>query len=133
MARKKKETRKYTPRNEFRYNDSPLAEGHPHYVFGEKNGKYKSLGLTTSPVEGIRHVKLSKNPEPNNQNDSYLQMRVHTAKKKYYDEPLKDWEFAKEDKPIVRHRIKEYKKSTNRKPKGWFEKKRKFKDKKNKK
>lgn len=117
MARKKKPSRKYKPRNEFRINDSPLAAGHPHYVFGEKNGKYKSLGLTTSPIKGVPHVKLSKNPEPHNTDNSYLQMRVHTAKKGYYTEPLKDWEFAKEDMAVVRHRTKQYKKSTNRKPK----------------
>ena len=118
MARKKKQSRKYTPRNEFRINDSPLAEGHPHYVFGETaSGKYKSLGLTTHPVKGIKHVRLHKNPEPNNNDESYLQMRVHTAKKSYYTEPLPDWSFSKEDMSIVRHRTKEYKKSTNRKPK----------------
>ena len=117
MARKKKQSRKYIPRNEFRVNNSPLAEGHPHYVFGEKNGKYKSLGLTTNPVKGIRHVKLHKNPEPNNTDKSYLQMRVHTAKKGYYTDTLPDWTFSKEDMAIARHRTKEYKKSTNRKSK----------------
>ena len=64
MARKKKTTRKYIPRNEFRYNNSPHTEGHPHYVFGEKGKKYMSLGLTRQPVDGIPHIKLSKNPNP---------------------------------------------------------------------
>lgn len=125
MARKKKQTRKYKPRNEFFINDSPLAEGHPHYVFGETaSGKYKSLGLTTHPVESIKHVRLHKNPEPNNDEPSYLQMRVHTAKKNYYTIPLLGWTFAKEDMPVVRHIIKAYKKSTNRKPKDWYVRKR---------
>lgn len=118
MARKKKQSRKYIPRNEFRYNNSPLAEGHPHYVFGEtRSGKYKSLGLTTHPIKSIRHVELHKNPEPNNTDKSFLQLRIHTAKKKYYSAPLSDWTFAKEDMPVVRHTIKKYKKSTNRKSK----------------
>lgn len=118
MARKKKPTRKYKPKNEFWINSSPLAQGHPHYVFGEtSNGKYKSLGLTTSPVDEISHVKLHKNPEPGNTSPSYLQMRVHTAKKKYYTKPLPDWAFSKQDMYVVRHRIKKYKKSTNRKSK----------------
>ena len=132
MGRKKKQSRKYKPRNEFRYNDSPLADGHPHYVFGEINGKYKSLGLTRSPVEGIRHVPLTRNPNPDSKDKSYLQLRVHTAKKDYYDDPLKGWKFAKADMPVVRNTIKKYKKSTNRKPKLWYEKKRK-RNKKNKK
>lgn len=117
MARKKKESRKYKPRNEFRVNNSPLAEGHPHYIFGEKNGKYKSLGLTTHPIKGVKHIKLKRNPDPNNKDASYLQIRVHTAKKKYYTDPLEGWGFTKEDMTVVRHRIKKYKKSTNRKPK----------------
>ena len=119
MVWKQKPTRKYKPRNEFRRNDSPHAEGHPHFVFGEtRSGKYKSLGLTTHPVKGIRHIKLSQNPNPKKRGeDSYLQLEVHTAKKDYYTAPLPNWKFAKDDMPIVRHRIKEYKKSTNRKPK----------------
>lgn len=125
MARKKKPTRKYTPKNEFRMNNSPLASGHPHYIFGETETKYKSLGLTTSPKEYIQHIPLSKNPDPNDTRSSSMQLRVHTANKKYYGEPLKGWRFAQEDMPVVRHRTKEYKKSTNRKPKWWYVKKRK--------
>lgn len=115
MGRRKKETRKYKPKNEFKINNSPLAQGHPHYVFGEINGKYKSLGLTSNPIDAVKHVKLKVNPEPNNNEPSYLQMRVHTAKIKYYSTDLPEWKFSDEDMPIVRHRTKKYKKSTNRK------------------
>ena len=127
MSWKKKQTRKYQPRNEFRYNNSKRAQGHPHYVFGETATHYKSLGLTSTPKEGISYVRLTKNPEPLNTEKSYLQLSVHSANKKYYDDkPLKGWSFAKEDMPVVRHKIKKYKKSTNRKPKLWYEKKRKW-------
>ena len=131
MARKRK-SRKYIPRNEFRYNDSPRASGHPHYVFGETSTHYKSLGLTSTPKDNIPHYKLKKNPNPNSTDKSYLQFAVHSANKKYYDEPLPDWKFGKEDLSVVRHTIKKYKKSTNRKPKLWYVKKRKW-NKKNKK
>lgn len=126
MSWKKKPTRKYKPRNEFRYNNSNIASSHPHYIFGETaNGNFKSLGLTTHPKKHIRHYPLSRNPNPNDTEKSYLQWKVHTASPKYYsDKPLKGWKFAKNDMAIVRHRIKEYKKSTNRKPKLWNEKKR---------
>lgn len=117
MARNKKPTRKYKPRNEFRINNSSLAGGHPHYIFGEINGKYKSIGLTTEKNDPFKKIKLKVNPEPGNTDASYLRMRVHTAKTKYYSKKLKGWKFSKEDMPIVRHRIKEYKKSTNRKSK----------------
>ena len=51
--RKKKSTRKYEPRNEFRYNNSPRAGGHPHFVFGETKTHYKSLVLTSHPKDDI--------------------------------------------------------------------------------
>ncbi len=118
MGRKNKKTRKYKPRNEFRRNNSPVAMGHPQYVFGEtKSGKYKSIGLTTHPNAEHKHYPLSENPNPKDKDKSYIQERVHTAKKKFYSEPLDDWKFAKKDMAIVRHITKKYKKSTNRKAK----------------
>ena len=125
MARKRK-SRKYIPRNEFRYNDSPQASGHPHYVFGETKTRYKSLGLTTHPKSNIPHYELKQNPNPYDTNKSYLQFEVHSASKKYYREPLLGWKFGKEDMSVVRHTIKKYKKSTNRKPKLWYVNKRKW-------
>ena len=126
MAWKKRKSRKYIPRNEFRHNNSPRASGHPHYIFGETSTHYKSLGLTTTPKENIPHYKLKKNPNPNSTDDSYLQFAVHSANKKYYNEPLPDWSFGKDDMPVIRHIIKKYKKSTNRKSKLWYVKKRKW-------
>ena len=124
MSRKKKETRKYEPRNEFRYNLSPHAKGHPHYVFGKKGNKLKSLGLTTHPKAGIRHYELSRNPDQSDNRTSFLQLtKPHTAHEKYYSDPLNGWNFSSEDMPIVRHRIKQYKKSMNRKSLMWYEKK----------
>lgn len=123
MTRKKKVSRKYEPRNEFRKNRSPLAKGHPHYVFGEKNGKYKSLGITHQPVKGIRSVKLSKNPDPLDVSDAYLQLRVHTTNKKYYGGVLPGWSFTSEDMAVVRNRTKKYKKAYNRKPPMHYDKK----------
>ena len=119
MARKKKQTRKWKPKNEFRYNNSKLAMSHPHYIFGETpSGKYKSLGLTTDPKPGIRHYPLTGNPNPNDNERSYLQWKVHTASPDFYSKkPLKNWKFNHFDMSIARHRIKEYKKSINRKSK----------------
>ena len=132
IARKKKPTRKYIPKNEFRMNYSPQAKGHPHFIFGRKGDKYKSLGLTTEPKDDIRHIRLSKNPNPNDSRPSYLQLtKPHTASISYYGKDvLEGWAFGSEDMPVVRHRIKKYKKSMNRKPPMWYEKKKKFKFKK---
>lgn len=97
-----------------RKNYSPNVKGHPHYVFGEKNGKYKSLGLTHSPKPEVKHYGLSVNPNADDSEPSYLQTKVHTSDKKYFGPVLQDWKFSKEDMYFVRHRIKSYKKSQNR-------------------
>ena len=124
--RKKKKTRKYIPKNEFRINHSPRADGHPHFIFGETSTKYKSLGFTTTPKENVKHIRMEKNPQKGNNQTSYMQYNVHTARKSYYSKmPLSDWELSQEDRAIVRHRIKEYKKSTNKKPVGYYENKKK--------
>lgn len=114
MARKKKPTRKYKPKNEFRYNNSPSGAGHKNYVFGETQNKYKSLSLTSHPKSDYPYIKLRSNPENGNSADSYVETHPKTAKKKYYSEPLKDYKFSDEDMSIIRHLIKKYKKSTNR-------------------
>ena len=126
MARKRK-TRKYIPRNEFRRNVSKSAQAHYNYVFGETKTHYKSLGLTTSPRDDIAHYPLTKNPNPNpkNKKTSYLQLKVLNTNKKYLPKVEENWAFAREDMPVVRHTIKKYKKATNRKPKLWYVKKRK--------
>ena len=125
--RKNKQSRKYIPMNEFRYNNSPLAEGHPHYVFGKtRNGKkYKSIGVTTSPKDKPTAYLLSKNPNPKDDSLSYVQNRVHTARVNFYGRVLKDWSFDKDDMPVVRHIIKGYKKNTNRRSKKKKHKKKK--------
>lgn len=122
MARKKKQSRKYIPMDEIRVNNSPLADGHPHHVFGKtRNGKkYKSVGYTHSPNDEQQSFLLSRNPNPNDKDKAYLQSRVHTARTDFYSEPLHDWKLAKEDRPILRHITKQYKKRTNRKPPNWY-------------
>lgn len=117
MARRKnKQTRKYTPKNEFRRNNSPYSEGHPNFIFGEtRSGKYKSFGLTTHPKKQYPYIELHKNPNPNDTETSYLQTQVLTTNKKYFeDEYDPQWHFSILDRAIVRHLIKKYKKATNR-------------------
>lgn len=127
MARKKKPSRKYKPRNEFRRNTSASAQGHFDYVFGETPTHYKSLGLTTHPSPGYKYYALTKNPNPEDNRQSFMQLKPRNTNKKFFAvEPEKDWRFAKQDMPVVRHTIKAYKKRTNRKPKDWYVKKRKW-------
>ena len=127
MARKKKQSRKYIPMNEFRYPLMDTYREHPQYVFGKtRSGKYKSLGLTHTPDGKHSVIPLSENPNPRDKRKAYIGTNPHTLAEKDYDpKPKKNWKFAKKDKPIVRHIIKQYKKRTNRKPKNWYVNKKK--------
>ena len=127
MARKKKQSRKFKPKNELRYNLSYTSNGHPEYIFGETNaGKYKSLSITHKPSPRSKYYELTENPDPCDDRKAYLRNNVRTGSPKYYSkEPLDGWAFSKIDQAIVRHRIKEYKKGLNKKPKNWYVNKRK--------
>lgn len=115
MARKKKPTRKYEPLDEFRYNRSKEAANHPQYVFGRKGERLRSVGLTTHPKKEYKHIKLTKNPNPEDARESYIQTQVFKTKSHLYSDPLPNWKFAKEDVPIARHIKKQYKKKQNKK------------------
>ena len=123
MARKKRQSRKYTPRNEFRRNISRSGVGHFDFVFGETKSQYKSIGLTHTPDDKYKTYPLKQNPNPSDSKQSYLRLSARSTNKKFFEEPKEDWKFAKEDMPVVRHTIKQYKKSTNRKPKNWYSRK----------
>lgn len=125
MSKKKKETRKYTPKNEFRRNTSKSAVGHFDYVFGETPTHYKSLGLTHTPDNKYPYYPLKENPNPTDSKQSFLRLNVRSTNKKYLSKKEENWKFSKEDMPVVRRTIKKYKKSTNRQPKDWYVKKKK--------
>lgn len=115
MTRKKKQTRKYIPRNEFRFNFDRSSMGHPDYIFGEKDGKYQSFGLTHTPKQEYKHSLLTKNPNAKDVRDSYVQHRVKNTKKHFFSKPLENWHFDLNDLPLIRHLKKKYKKSKNKK------------------
>ena len=115
ISRKKKETRKYEPRNEIRYNFSPSSSGHPDQVFGYKNGRYKSLGLTHVPKKQYKSTLLIRNPNPKDKSPAYLQHKVKTTQERYMSAPLKGWQIDKQDRYIVRRITKQYKKRQNKK------------------
>lgn len=121
LSRKRKQSRKYVPLNEFRVNRLDIYGRHPQYVFGRThNGKLKSLGLSHTPDEKHKSHKLNVNPNPSDKKTAYIGETVHTVAENAYDSPKKGWRFSDTDKPLVRHIIKGYKKRTNRKPPNWY-------------
>ena len=99
---------KYKVKDEFRINNSPSAKGHPAYIFGETETKYKSFGLTSNSSDKERKVKLPENPDPNS--NSYVRVKPVTANKKYYSQDTLNWKFTKDDYSIIRLLRKDYKK-----------------------
>ena len=74
--------------------------------------------------KGVRLISADEAWKKGKNGKQRLNPKFHFVGK--IDTKLPNWEFNDTDKAIVRHRIKEYKKSTNRKPKWWFVKKRKW-------
>lgn len=101
--------KKYSVRNQFRYSKSKQAGYHPHYVFGETNDRYISLGMTTHPSKKMKVSKI-KSPNPNYNGDQYIQHKVFEMKKSAYKSKReKGWKFDKDDLPLIRHFKKKYK------------------------
>ena len=71
----------------------------------EKTEKEKKTGLSEKEkTHKQKNIKLDKNPEPNNNNDSYI--RPHTEVLQFTDKTfsknLKGWAFGESDKPKVK-------------------------------
>ena len=98
-----------------RYNYSPSSAGHPDHVFGYKNGRYKSLGLTHTPKKDHKSTQLKYNPDPSDPKPSHLQHKVKTTQERYMSPPLIGWQIHKEDRYLIRHITKKYKKRQNKK------------------
>ena len=122
MTRKKKPSRKYLPRNEFRYNLMDTARGHLQFVFGEtKSQKFKALGLTHNADDRAPKIKLQANPNPKDSEPAYVRKKAVTTPKKAFSTVQSGFVFSPEDQAVVRHLTKQYKKSTNRHPTGYYE------------
>ena len=113
MARKKKQSRKYIPKNEFRYNNST---NHPNYIFEEFDNKYHSVGIThKSKTFGKNNMPLLNNPDSRKINLAYIRNGVITDKKKNYSKkPIKNMSFSAIDFPKVKSKIRNFKKRQNK-------------------
>ena len=88
--------------------------GHPNFVFGRVGDKYKSFGLTHKPKKNHPYVPLTKNPNPNDKRDAFLQKKVLSTDKRYMSPIEEKWEFSPDDRAVARHYAKKYKKEEDR-------------------
>lgn len=107
---------------EFRYNKA--RTGHPAYIVEVFGDTVTILGLSEKPkTHKQKNIKLDKNPEPNNNEDSYIKPKteVLSFSDKTFSKKLRDWAFANSDKPkvdAVINKSNKKRQSHNGKPKG---------------
>lgn len=98
-------------RDEFRYN---LDTDHPNYIFEEKNGKRRGIGLTHEEyTHGKKNMPLKENPEQGDTQKAYVRYGVISGKR-YSKKPKKNMSFGNEDKANVKSKVRNYKKRRKR-------------------
>ena len=97
-------------RSEFRYN---RKRKHYSYLFKDAGTGRKNIVLSSKPYRKEhkklkKNIKLFKNPNPNNQNQSYLIPKIYIDSIDSFDERVLKWRFHSSDKRKVK-RIKKKK------------------------
>lgn len=59
---------------------------HPHYIVGENESKYASLGITHDKYKGRKHpnYELKSNPKKDDNSIAYLRKQIEVSPKKLY-------------------------------------------------
>ena len=114
MKRKAKK-RVVRKRKEFRYHNIEVIKGngtitnikHPSYVFLEKGNIYIYISITHSDnVENAIVIKLRKNPNPHDNEDSYRIAEIKEDTKDRFGKRLKKWVMDLEDDQDIREEYK---------------------------
>ena len=80
---------------------------HPTYIYAKVGNEFKYIGLTHSEVtEGIKNIKLDKNPNPNDKRNAFIKPKVEKAKTNNFKKKEKDWKLSKSDKEKINKIIK---------------------------
>lgn len=95
-------------KGEFRTNKKT---GHPSYIYVKVGSRYKYIGITHAEItDGVKNIKLDKNPNPNDSRVSYARPTPAEDKTKNFKEKKAGWELSSSDKKKVRKIIKNSKK-----------------------
>lgn len=115
MKKKSKHAR-LKRKNEFRFHRVEVKNKkgtttiimHPSYVFLEKGNVYIYVTITHSNhVQGLLVVKLRKNPNPLDKNDSYRVVEIREDRKNRFGRRILGWSMDNLDKEDI---FEEYKK-----------------------
>ena len=116
MARKKKPKRRYTPRNEFRFN---INAKHPNYIFevDEEHDMWRAIGIThEEETFGVKNAPLKVNPKETDNRRSYMRNGIVNGNHgDYSKKTMKNMKFSEEDFPNVKAKVRNAKKNRKKK------------------
>ncbi len=94
---------KYIRKNEFRKNNSKEYKGHPAYIFAQVGNEFIFVGITHADItDGIRNIKLEKNPNPADNSPSYMRPFANKKHKANFGKKQKGWSITERDKNKAR-------------------------------
>jgi hypothetical protein len=83
-------------------------KGHPTYIYAKEGDELKYIGLTHAEItDGIRNIKLERNPNPSDASASYIRPKPDKAGKTKFGRKLTGWKFSESDKTKVKGVIKQ--------------------------
>ncbi len=92
----KENNKKRTKKDEFRKNKDT---GHPAYIYAKIGNELKYIGITHSEItQGVKNIKLDKNPNPKDKKSAYARPKSERAKTSRFGKKKKDWKLSKKDK-----------------------------------
>lgn len=75
---------------------------HPKLIMAKNNDNFEFIGLTESAKRGHhKNIALSKNPERNNTNPSYLRDELRELPTSRFSEPLKNYKITAKDEKVA--------------------------------
>lgn len=83
-------------KDEFRQNKKTL---HPTYIYAKIGNEYKYIGITHAEItQGIKNIKLDKNPNPKDKKIAYFHPKAKKDKVNKFRKKEIGWKLSKSDK-----------------------------------
>ncbi len=90
---------KIVKKDEFRQNKKTH---HPAYIYAKQGNEFIYIGITHAPItQGVRNIKLDKNPNPKDKELAYIRPKVEKSKTNNFKGKEKDWRLSKKDKEKI--------------------------------
>lgn len=85
-------------------------KGHPAYIYAKIGDEFVYIGLTHGEItDGIRNIKLEKNPNPEDQRPAYIRPDPQQDQQNKFGRKLSHWSFSEADQGKVKGVMKKNK------------------------